>query len=203
MLHEVGEETRHQRAFLRLREQLGATAENPFDHGVVPVVSRHMIRLVLRNHALFNVMLLAGEEIPDLLQKLASEHPDTDPLLRAVNRYHRAEEARHLAFARMTLPEQWAQAGPLERWRVRHLAPHLVRFLFDGMVHPGVYRTIGLPGVATWKAAHRTPERRAIRYAATRPIVATLCDEGVLRRGRIPRGWRDLSGVDRYGNPAA
>src|SRR4051812_45307669 len=30
MLHEVGEETRHQRAFLRLREQLGATAVDPF-----------------------------------------------------------------------------------------------------------------------------------------------------------------------------
>ena len=49
--------------------------------------------------------MLAGEEIPDLMQKLASEHPETDPLLAEVNRYHRQEEARHLAFARMRLPE--------------------------------------------------------------------------------------------------
>jgi hypothetical protein len=111
MLHEVGEETRHQRAFLRLREQIQPTAENPLDHRALAFVIRRAIAVILRNPALFCVMLLAGEEIPDLLQKLASEHPETDPLLRAVNKYHRAEEARHLAFARLTLAEQWAQAG--------------------------------------------------------------------------------------------
>ena len=49
--------------------------------------------------AFFCVLVLTGEEVPDLFQKLAGEHPDTDPFIRDVNRYHRAEEARHLAFA--------------------------------------------------------------------------------------------------------
>lgn len=200
MLHEVGEETRHQRAFLRLREQIRPRAKNPFDHGVAAFGARRVITLLLRSPALFCVMLLAGEEIPDLLQKLASEHPDTDPLIREINRYHRAEEARHLAFARLTLAEHWAQAGVLERARVRYLAPLLTQMLFDGMVHPGVYRTVGLPGFATWKAAHRTPQRLTIRYGATRPILTTLLDEGILRAGRIPRQWRHLCGVDRFGN---
>jgi P-aminobenzoate N-oxygenase AurF len=201
MLHEVGEETRHQRAFLRLREQIAPTAQNPFDKGNVRAVVNFMIRILVRSPAMFCVMLLAGEEIPDLLQKLATEHPDTDPLLRAVNKYHRAEEARHLAFARMILPEHWAAAGPLERARVRYLAPRQITMLFSAMVHPGVYRAIGLPGFATWKAVNRAPRRLALRYTATRPILETLVDAGVLRRGRIPRGWRDLCGVDRDGAP--
>ncbi|HTL85104.1 MAG TPA: diiron oxygenase [Acidimicrobiia bacterium] len=201
MLHEVGEETRHQRAFLRLREQLAPTAKNPFDNRVFAFFMRRMIRILLKSPALFSVMLLAGEEIPDLLQKLACEHPDTDDVLRAVNKYHRAEEARHLAFARMVLPEEWARAGWIERLRVRYLAPRLTQFLFEDMVHPGVYRTIGLPGFRTWWDAHRTPERRSIRYRATRPILKTLLDLDILKRGRIPKGWRDLCGVDRRGEP--
>jgi hypothetical protein len=69
------------------------------------------------------------------------------------------------------------------------------------MVHPGVYRTIGLPGFSTWRNAHRTPERRSIRYRATRPILKTLLDLEILKRGRVPKGWRDLCGVDRRGEP--
>src|SRR3954453_2278 len=64
MLHEVGEETRHQRAFLRLIEQLQPTARNPLDRGIARFVRTWLIRTVMHNPALFCVMLLAGEEIP-------------------------------------------------------------------------------------------------------------------------------------------
>jgi hypothetical protein len=203
MLHEVGEETRHQRAFLRLIEQIDPKARNPLDRGIGKFLRGRIIASVMRNPALFCVMLLAGEEIPDLLQKLASEHPDTDELLRAVNRYHRQEEARHLAFARLVLPERWARASRGDRWRVRHVAPFMVKMLFEGMVHPGVYATVGLPAFATWRAANRTPQRRAIRYEATRPILRTLLELDGFGRGGVPRGWRDLCGVDRGGHAVA
>jgi hypothetical protein len=147
------------------------------------------------------VLVLAGEEIPDLLQKLAAEHPDTDPLLAEVNRYHRQEEARHLSFAKTTLPELYAHAGRLDRWRIRHFAPVVIRLLFHMFVHPGVYSAVGLPGWPTWRAVNRTPERLAVRYHATRNIVRTLLDTGVFERGHVPRGWRRLCGVDRFGEP--
>jgi hypothetical protein len=201
MLHEVAEETRHQRAFLRLIETIGPQATNTLDRGLGQILRNIVIRTVMRNEALFCVMLLAGEEIPDLFQKLASEHPDTDPLLRAVNRYHRQEEARHLAFARIVLPERWRRAGWFARWQVRHVAPPLTRMLFETMVHPGVYRVVGLPGFRTWRAAHRTPQRVALRHEATRPILRTLLDVGALQAGRVPRAWRALCGVNRHGNP--
>jgi P-aminobenzoate N-oxygenase AurF len=152
---------------------------------------------------LFSVLLLAGEEIPDLIQKRASEHPDTDPLLRAVNRYHRAEEARHLAFARLTLRERWNAAGPVERFRVRYLAPFLIRTVFENMVHPGVYKTVALPGMDTWRAVNRTPQRVALRHEATRAVLRALCDAGVFAGARIPAPWQRLCGVDAHGAPAA
>jgi hypothetical protein len=199
MLHEVGEETRHQRAFLRLLDELGASARNPFDSRAGRAFQRQQVHVLLRCDAYFAVLLLAGEEIPDLLQKRALAHEGVDPLVRAVNRYHRQEEARHLAFARTMLPEWWARAGRVERARVRYAAPRLIRFLFAGMVHPGVYETVGLPGWATWRAVNRLPRRRALLADATRPILATLLEVGVLRAGRVPRGWRDMCQVDRWG----
>ena len=201
MLHEVAEETRHQRAFIRLVEALDPKARNPIAGTVIERIVHFQTRRFLRMPSLLMVLVLAGEEIPDLLQKMASEHPDTDPLLAAVNRYHRQEEARHLSFARATLPELYARAGRLERLRIRHLAPVVIGLLFRMFVHPGVYTAVGLPGLATWRAVNRTPERLAVQHAATRNILDALLQAGVLRRGRVPRGWQRLCGVDRQGEP--
>ncbi|MGH9012633.1 MAG: diiron oxygenase [Acidimicrobiia bacterium] len=201
MLHEIAEETRHQRAFIRLVEELRPGASNPFARGPIERVVQFNIRRFIRMPAFLMVLVLAGEEIPDLLQKLASEHPGTDPLLAAVNRYHRQEEARHLSFARTTLPELYAGAGRLERLRILYLAPLIIGGLFATFVHPGVYAAVGLPGFKTWRAVNRTPERVAVRHRATRNILRALLDAGVVRRGRVPRGWRRLCGVDRQGEP--
>jgi hypothetical protein len=149
------------------------------------------------------VMTLAGEEIPDLLQKLAADHPDTDPMLAALNRYHRQEEARHLSFARAVLPETWARAGAVERAAVRHVAPILIGMLWQGFVHPGVYEAAGLAPWPTWKAVQRLPRRVELRQRATRPVLAALLDAGALAPGRLPRPWQDLCGVDATGVPTA
>src|SRR5205085_2548516 len=165
-------------------QELAPQARNPFERGLAGFVGHRIMRWVVRQPALLTVFVLAGEEIPDLLQRITSEHPDTDPLLAAVNRYHRQEEARHLSFARTVLPELWAQAPPREKRRVRWLAPRIIAMLFDGLVHPGVYSSVGLPGWETWKAVRRSPSRIALRHAATRPILATLLATGVLEAGR-------------------
>jgi hypothetical protein len=201
MLHEIAEETRHQRAFIRLIQELDAKAVNPVEGGAIERFLQFNIRRFIKMPAFLLVLVLAGEEIPDLLQKLAAEHPDTNSLLASVNRYHRQEEARHLSFARTTLPELYAGTGRLERLRIRHFAPVVIQLLFRMFVHPGVYAAVGLPGWKTWRAVNRTPERLAVRYHATRNILRTLLDTGVFERGRVPRGWRALCGVDRFGEP--
>jgi hypothetical protein len=199
LLHEIGEETRHSRLFVRLLDQLAPTADDPFTHGALCWITERGMRLAVRFPALLYVLVLGGEEIPDLLQKLASEHVATDPFLCEVNRYHRQEEARHLSFARTMLPDVWRGAGAIERFLVRSVAPGIIAAMFDTIVHPGVYATVGLPTWATWNRARRTPERVALRRRATRPVLDALLSAGVLRRGRVPRGWRALCGVDARG----
>ena len=153
--------------------------------------------------ALFCLLVLSGEEVPDLLQKLAGEHPDTDPMIRAVSKYHRQEEARHLAFGRMLFPEQWAAAGPFQRFLVRHLGSRIAIAMFDTIVHPGVYGTVGLPTWATWRAVNRSVGRTAMRHRALRPLLTPLLQAGVFRVGRVPRGWQTACGVDRAGRDLA
>ena len=196
LFHEIGEETRHQRLFQRVITQLEPTAKNPLAaNPLVRILDRFGTRWILNHPATLYTMVISGEEIPDLLQKLASEHPDTDPFLASVNRYHRQEEARHLSFARSMLPDMWATASAGERWGIHHVVPVAIRQMYEFLVHPGVYETVGLDGWATWKAVNKTPERIAIRQEATRPILGALIDAGMIDARRVPKGWQKLCGV--------
>jgi hypothetical protein len=199
LLHEMGEETRHSRLFVRLLEQIRPQADNPLESPVLRLAERIVMPFIMSMPALFCLLVLSGEEVPDLMQKLASEHPATDPLIKSVSKYHRQEEARHLAFARLLFPEQWAAAGPLERWIVRHVGPRVAIGMFDTIVHPGVYGSVGLPTWKTWRAVNGSAGRTALRHRALRPLLTTLLQAGAVRHGRIPKGWRLAAGVDRHG----
>jgi hypothetical protein len=201
LLHEMGEETRHSRLFARLLEQLGPPAPNPLDNPVFNTVSNQVINQIIHNKALLYTMVLAGEEIPDLMQKRAAEHPDTDPFVREVNRYHRQEEARHLAFARMMLPEVWERANLVDRSLVRFFAPTIIREMYENMIHPGVFSAVGLPGLPTWQSARNHPGRVQLRVDALRPVLDALLDAGALERGKVPTAWRGLCAVDPDGHP--
>jgi hypothetical protein len=203
LLHEMGEETRHSRLFVRLLGQIKPTAKNPLDNPVLRVLQNIVMPFLFSMPALFCLLVLSGEEVPDLLQKLASEHEDTDPMIKAVSKYHRQEEARHLAFARMLFPEQWAAAGPLERFLVRYLGSRIAIGMFDTIVHPGVYATVGLPGWKTWKAVNQTAGRTAMRHRALRPLLTPLLEAKAFRGGRVPKGWQLAAGVDRRGRDLA
>jgi P-aminobenzoate N-oxygenase AurF len=201
LLHEVGEETRHSRLFARMLDQLEPVAPNPLANRVVDQVFHRVIGLVVGNPALLYTMVLAGEEIPDLMQRKAAEHPGTDPFVRAVNHYHRQEEARHLAFARLMLPEVWERAGVVDRTLVRFVAPSIIREMYENMVHAGVFGAVGLPAVPTWSAARNHPGRVALRVEAVRPVLDALVDAGALERGKVPTPWRGLCAVDPDGHP--
>jgi hypothetical protein len=203
LLHEMGEETRHSRLFVRLLTQVKPQARNPLNNAVLRVLQQAVLPVLTSMPALFCLLVLSGEEVPDLLQKLASEHEDTDPMIKAVSKYHRQEEARHLAFARLLFPEQWAAAGPIERFLVRYLGSRIAMGMFDTIVHPGVYATVGLPTWQTWKAVNRSSGRTALRHRALRPLLNTLLDAGAFVGGRVPKGWQRACGVDGRGHEVA
>jgi len=201
LLHEIGEETRHQRVFQRLVQQLQPTAVRRQLGLVDRALEAAGPHLIIALPALFHTLVLAGEEIPDLLQQRSIAHPDTDPFLKEVNRYHRSEEARHLSYAKAVFPEVWSEANRIDRLAVHHVAPWVVKDMFRFLVGPGVYETVGLPGRETWEAVQQLPGRRALLHEAMRNVLATLVDAGALRTTRLPAGWRDVCGLDARGQP--
>src|SRR3954464_7438650 len=202
LLHEVGEETRHSRLFARMIGQLQPKARNPFHSGIDRRIGARLYRMTATHPLLFCVMVLAGEEYPDLVQRRAIEHAGSDDYLRRANTYHREEEARHLAFGRMLLPELWEKASRRERWMVRRVAPMLARLMVETQLsHPGVYAVIGLPPRRTaWKVNHSATQR-ALVAEAMRGVLKSLLIAAPQMRGRVPRGWRRLCQVDRHGAP--
>jgi hypothetical protein len=201
-LHEMGEETRHSRLFVRLLEQLAPKQYYPMDSRLDIRVRSRFLPLLLRRPATLDAFVLVGEEIPDLFQKLAAEHPDTDDYVRAVSRYHRLEEARHLAFARTTVGEHYRHTTWTDRFAVRWIVPIGIVGMFDMMVQPFVYRTVGLPALRTWLRVRRLPRRVALRQQCARAVLNALVDADVLKRGRIPALWRRVAGVGRDGSPS-
>jgi P-aminobenzoate N-oxygenase AurF len=200
-LHELGEETRHSRLFVRLVDEIAPKQRNPFESRLATRIRSRVLPLLLRRPATLDAFVLAGEEIPDLFQKLAAEHPDTDDYVRDVSRYHRLEEARHIAFARTTVGEHYRKATWTDRFAVRRLVPLGIVGMFDFMVQPFVYPTVGLPAFRTWRRVRRLPRRLELRQQCARAVLKPLMDAGVIKRGRIPRAWRRVAGVRRDGTP--
>jgi hypothetical protein len=201
-LHEIGEETRHSRLFVRLFDELAPTQRNLFDSRVVAQLHSRILGLLVRRPATLDAFVLAGEEIPDLFQKLAAEHPDTDDYVRAVSRYHRLEEARHLAYARMTVGEHYRSTTSTDRFAVRWIVPAAIVAMFDTIVPPPVYSTVGLPAVRTWLRVRRQPARVAMRQHCVRAVLDALIDADVLEPGHLPVLWRLAAGVDHDGRDA-
>jgi hypothetical protein len=204
LLHEVGEETRHSRLFVRMLAQLQPTAPNPFHDAVGRWIAKRIYRLTATHNLLLATMVLAGEEIPDLIQRRAIEHPDTDEYLRRANTYHREEEARHIAFAGILLPELWQRASRRDKWLVRRVAPFLVKLMVETqLTHPGIYAAAGLPALRTHRAVLRNANPLDLTSEATYPVLKTLLSSAPELRGRVPRGWRRICQVDRHGRVSA
>jgi P-aminobenzoate N-oxygenase AurF len=200
-LHELGEETRHSRLFVRLVDEIAPRQRNPFNSPVAARIRSRVLPLLLRRPATLDTFVLAGEEIPDLFQKLAAEHPDTDDYVRDVSRYHRMEEARHIAFARTTVGEHYRNATWTDRFAVRWIVPLGIVGMFDMMVQPFVYPTVGLPAFRTWRRVRRLPRRLELRQQCARAVLRPLIEAGVFSRGGVPRAWRRVAGVRRDGTP--
>jgi hypothetical protein len=199
VLHEIGEETRHSRLFVRLVGELAPTQSDPFNNRVTALVRSRLFPLLVRRPATLDAFVLSGEEIPDLFQRLAAEHPDTDAYVRAVSRYHRVEEARHLAYARTTVGEHYRHATLTDRFAVRWIVPIAIVTMFDTIVQPFVYPTVGLPALRTWLRVRRQPARVALRQECVRSVLRALIDADVFQRGRVPLLWRHAAAVDRDG----
>lgn len=176
-LVEIADECRHSVMFGRMIEKL----ETP------------VYRLDRVNHALgrwlkttasgvhmFAAILIA-EELLDTLQREASTSDEVQPLVRMVSRIHVVEEARHMRYAREELARLVPRARPGSLGPARLLIARAAYLIATHLIHPDVYRSVGIDPAVGRAAARTNPHHRETLRWAARRVTAYLDELGLIR----------------------
>lgn len=175
-LAEVAEECRHTIMFARMIETLGTPAYYP---GPVVAALGGMFSARASGPAMWAAILL-GEEITDRFQREMVDDESIQPLVRMVNRIHIVEEARHVGFARQELRRSVERTPaamlPLHRYFIARIGYIIAR----NLVHPDVYRAVGLDPRAARRAALANPRHRETLRFGGEKIMAFLAEHGLV-----------------------
>jgi hypothetical protein len=182
---EIADECRHSMMFGRLIETLGCPDYGP--GRLAHVLGRPF--KTLSNGTLTFAGALYVEEILDALQREAMNDERVQPLVRAVNRIHVVEEARHMRYARDETARQVAELGPVERATSRAVLTLVAGMSTARLVHPGVYASVGLDPREAREAVRTNPNWAATKRFAARKAVDFFTDLGLITTADR-RVWR-------------
>lgn len=131
---------------------------------------------------------LAAEAVTDYLNRRIVQDPECHPAMRELSRIHIIEEARHLGYARQWLKENWPRLGPLRRAMGKRDALMSTSIIIWQLVHPEVYKNVGLPAEAAEIARHN-PRRAQIKREMSEELVEFLSGIEIIDAKIAPK-WR-------------
>jgi hypothetical protein len=171
-LTEVADECRHSVMFGKMIAALGTPVYRP--DGVNAALGK-WIAATGSGPRMFAAILIC-EEILDTLQREAMTHEQVQPLVRMVSRIHVVEEARHVRYAREELARQVREAGRGRLAFDKLVIGRAAYLCGTRLIHPAVYRSIGLTPAQGRKLAAENPYfTETVRWAGER-VVAYLED---------------------------
>ena len=184
-LTEVADECRHSVMFGMMIDKLGTPVYRP---GGVNAFLGKWIAATGTGPRMFAAILIC-EEILDALQREAMADERVQPLVRMVSRIHVVEEARHVRYAREELARQVRAAGRGRLAFDKLVIGRAAYLCGTRLIHPAVYRSIGLDPAVGREAARRNPHfRETLRWSGER-VVAYLQDLGLIGGAGMPL-WR-------------
>ncbi len=131
---------------------------------------------------------LAAEAVTDYLNRRIVQDPECHPAMRELSRIHIIEEARHLGYARQWLKENWPRLGPVRRAMAKRDALISTAMIIWELVHPDVYKNVGLPPEAA-KVAKHNPHRAQIKREMSQELVEFLGEIEIIDAKIAPK-WR-------------
>ena len=184
-LTEIADECRHSVMFGRMIEKLGTPVYRP---GGVNAFLGKWIAATGTGPRMFAAILIC-EEILDALQREAMADERVQPLVRMVSRIHVVEEARHVRYAREELARQVRAAGRGRLAFDKLVIGRAAYLCGTRLIHPAVYRSIGLDPAVGRETARRNPHfRETLRWSGER-VVAYLADLDLVGGAGMPL-WR-------------
>jgi hypothetical protein len=169
-LTEVADECRHSVMFGRMIDKLDTPVYRP--DGVNAALGK-WIAATGTGPRMYAAILIC-EEILDTLQREAMVSEQVQPLVRMVSRVHVVEEARHVRFARDELASSVRAAGRARLAFDKVVIGRAAYLCGTRLIHPAVYRSVGIDPAAGRRAAWANPHyRETLRWAGER-VVAYL-----------------------------
>jgi hypothetical protein len=175
-LTEVGDETRHSIMFGRLIGKLGTPRYGV--PGPVRAAAR-LFNVLGRGPSMWAIFLL-GEEIFDRMQRASMADERVQPIVRAVNRIHVTEEARHVRYAKEELVRSTRGLGGGAMARHRLVTAVAGTAIADFVIDPEVYRCVGVPPAAGRRMALANPHFQDTRRWMGEKIMPFLDEAGML-----------------------
>jgi hypothetical protein len=166
-LTEVADECRHSIMFGRLIERLGVEPTKACwrDH----TLGRFLKATATGAH--MYAAILVAEEILDAFQREIAADASLQPLIRMVSHIHVVEEARHVRYAREELARQVASSGTVRLAYSRAVIARAAASVVSRLVHPDVYRSVGIDPSTGRRAALANPAFRAtLRWSASKAV---------------------------------
>jgi hypothetical protein len=175
-LTEIADECRHSIMFARMTEKYGVPDYAPRRHAHE---SGRFFKTVASGPAMFAATLIA-EEITDQLQREGMKDDTVQPLTRMVSKIHVTEEARHVRYAREELARLVPHTNAAQREVARWLTAIAGYRIATNLVHPDVYKSVGLDPKVARKVARANPHHQdTVRWTA-RKLVPFLREQGMI-----------------------
>jgi hypothetical protein len=184
-LTEIGDETRHIIMFGRLLRELGCPPYGPAPH-VRRLFS--VFSPTFQDLTTFSLVLVI-EEVLIRLQRETERDERVQPLVRDVCRIHVGEEARHVGFARAEIHDAVRRAPRHRLAYHRELTGFGACVAVHSLLHPAVYRDLGVDPAEARRQARRNPHFRETLLWSGERLVAFLTDAGMITRAQH-HWWR-------------
>ncbi len=189
-LAEVAEETRHSTMFGRL---INKTGLRPYRQPKPVMKALRLIGFIPMGPATYAGTLLI-EEVLDRLQREGMMDPEVQPHFRQLMKIHVLEEARHITYAREELVRSIQARGRASNAANRVAFAVMLNFVQEAIIHPAVYKSVGMNPVHGMIAARRSPKYRETARFMTGPLLEFLYDAGMIRGAVTTRLYR-MSGA--------
>ncbi|BBF99970.1 MULTISPECIES: AurF N-oxygenase family protein [Pseudonocardia] len=175
-LVEIADECRHSMMFAKATERYGVPdyAPDRLTHELGRVM-----KTIGTGPAMFAGTLYV-EEILDQLQREGMRDERVQPLSRMINKIHVTEEARHVRYAREELQRIMPKTNAAQRSLARNETAAIAFVVARNLIHPEVYRSVGIEPSVGRKIARANPHHREMLRWSARKLVPFLREQGVI-----------------------
>jgi P-aminobenzoate N-oxygenase AurF len=175
-LTEIADECRHSIMFAKMTERYGVPDYAPT--GLTHNLGR-LFKTIGYGPAMFAGTLFV-EEILDQFQRESMRDDSVQPLSRMVNKIHVTEEARHVRYAKEELMRIMPRTNRAQLAVARYLSARIAHVVARNLIHPEVYRSVGIDPAVGRKAALANPHwQESLRWSA-RKLVPFLREQRII-----------------------